>query len=211
MPAMLLCGAAAIGVARVEAQNGKLSAAPPVTYDNRYELYVGLNYMNFQAGQNVAKLMNLGGVEVSGTYWVTQRWGAVADYRGDAGTSPVTPNSVFNGRALVVLNTGMVGAQYRLAQNQRAALDLHALGGVSHGWFDETLPSVGPGTPTFGNSGFYNNKPKPMAAIGGSLDFNRSKNFAIRLSPDLILEHFGTETREFFSISGGIVYRIGRR
>ena len=30
----------------------------------------------------------------------------------------------------------------------------------------------------------------------------------MRLSPDLILEHFGTETREFFAISGGVVYRI---
>jgi hypothetical protein len=43
------------------------------------------------------------------------------------------------------------------------------------------------------------------------VDINRSKNWAIRLSPDLILEHFGTETREFFAISGGVVYRIGKR
>jgi hypothetical protein len=40
------------------------------------------------------------------------------------------------------------------------------------------------------------------------LDFNRSKNWALRLSPDLILEHFGNEEREFFSISGGVVYRF---
>ena len=37
---------------------------------------------------------------------------------------------------------------------------------------------------------------------------NRSKNWAIRLSPDLILEQFGNETREFFAISGGVVYRF---
>jgi hypothetical protein len=52
---------------------------------------------------------------------------------------------------------------------------------------------------------------KPIAAIGGSVDINRSKNWAIRLSPDLILERFGSETREFFGISGGVVYRIGKR
>jgi len=34
---------------------------------------------------------------------------------------------------------------------------------------------------------------------------------AIRLSPDLILEHFGTETREFFAISGGVVYRFSKK
>jgi hypothetical protein len=50
-----------------------------------------------------------------------------------------------------------------------------------------------------------------MAALGGSVDINKSKNWAIRLSPDLILEHFGSETREFFAISGGVVYRIGKR
>ncbi len=49
-----------------------------------------------------------------------------------------------------------------------------------------------------------------MAALGDSLDFNYSKNIAVRLQPDLILEHFGTETREFFAISAGIVYRFGK-
>ena len=37
---------------------------------------------------------------------------------------------------------------------------------------------------------------------------NRSKNWAVRLSPDLILDEFGSDTREFFAISGGIVYRL---
>jgi len=32
----------------------------------------------------------------------------------------------------------------------------------------------------------------------------------VRLQPDLIFEHFGTETREYFSISAGLVYRIGK-
>jgi hypothetical protein len=56
--------------------------------------------------------------------------------------------------------------------------------------------------------GLYPDHTAPIFALGGSIDFNRSKNWAIRLSPDLILEHFGNETREFFSISGGIVYRL---
>ena len=56
--------------------------------------------------------------------------------------------------------------------------------------------------------GCIRNHTAPIFALGGSLDMNRSKNWAIRLSPDLILEHFGNEEREFFSISGGIVYRF---
>ena len=203
---LALSGAVVAGLGRVEAQAvgaGKLAAAAPVTYDNRYEIFGGAEYMNFQAGQNVPKLMNLGGAEVSGTYWINSKWGAVADYRGGAGTTPVVPNATFNGRALVVLNTGMLGAQYRVAQNQRFAFDLHALAGVSHGWFDETLPS--------NQSQLYTNRTKPIGAIGGSLDLNRTKNLAIRLSPDLILEHYGTETREFVAVSGGVIYRFGHR
>jgi hypothetical protein len=76
---------------------------------------------------------------------------------------------------------------------------------VGHGNFTETPLPVGE------NVGLYSNRTKPMAALGASIDFNRSKRLALRLSPDLILEHFGTETREFFAISGGVVYRIGTR
>jgi hypothetical protein len=199
----MLAAVLALSAARTEAQTGKLAAAAPVNYDNRFEVYGGLNYMNFQAGQSVPKLMNLGGAEVSITYWVTPRWGAVGDVRGDAGTSPVFANPVFNGRALVVLYTGMAGAEYRVKQNERAAFDLHALAGVSHGKFDYTT--------TQNQTGFYNNPTKPLFALGGSIDVNRSKNVAIRLQPDLILEHYGTELREFFSISGGVLYRFGQR
>ncbi len=205
---LVLGGSAALSAGRMEAQEGKLAAAAPVTYDNRYEVYGGVQYMNFQAGQNVSKLMSLGGVEVSGTYWISSKWGAMADYRGAAGTSPVTPNILFNGNALVVLNTGMLGAQYRVAQNQRFAFAAHALAGVSHGKFDYTEP---PENPPTGGSGFYTNRTKPMGAFGASLDYNRSKNLAFRFSPDLVLEHYGTETREFFAASFGVMYRFGSR
>jgi hypothetical protein len=43
------------------------------------------------------------------------------------------------------------------------------------------------------------------------VDLNRSKNLAIRLSPELIEEQFGPGSRSFFSISGGVVWRLGRR
>lgn len=189
----------------MEAQGqGKLAAAPPVTYDNPFEVYAGLNYMNFMAGPDLAKQMNLGGVEVSGTFWVTRKWGAVADFRGDAGTTFVKPQQYFNGRAIAVLYTGMLGAQYRLQKNQRVATDLHVLAGISHGDFSQTI------TPAQG-SGLYNNISKPIEAAGASFDFNASKKWALRLSPDLIVEQFGPGSREFVSISGGVVYRIGSR
>ena len=187
-----------------EITTGKLASKPPVTYDNRYELYGGLSFENFQAGQNLPKLMDFGGVEVTGTYWATHKLGVAADFRGQAGTTPVFANP-YTSSPLVIRFTGMAGVQYRGPKNQRFALDYHAYGGVSHGDFTHT-----PVPPNY-QTGLYTNRTKPIFALGGSLDLNRSKNLAIRLSPDLILSHFGTETREFFSISAGVVYRFGKK
>ena len=201
--------------------NTKIALAAPVTYDNKYEFYVGLNFMNFQAGQNLPKRMNLGGGEFLATYWLpgdhwfTNHIGVGAEYRGEAGTTPVfgqaqgLPYNV--SRPLVYMNMGLLGAQYRGPKNQFIAINYHAYGGVAHGTFDDDLRPGQPGQPTFSQvTGLYTNRTKPIAALGGSIDINRSKNWAIRLSPDLILEHFGTETREFFAISGGVVYRMGK-
>jgi hypothetical protein len=178
-------------------------------------VYGGLNYMNFKAGENLPKRMNLGGAEIEGTWWVTPKWGASAEYRGEAGTTQVFPNGNIYGihRPLVYMNMALFGAQYRGPKNQHAALNFHAYGGVANGVFDGGTQGAGPGA-VFSASenarlvGLYANHTAPIFALGGSADFNRSKNWAIRLSPDLILEHFGNETREFFAISGGVVYRF---
>jgi hypothetical protein len=187
----------------------KIGPAAPVTYDNRYELYGGLNFMNFQAGQQLPKRMNLGGGELLGTYWLTKKLGLSADYRIDAGTTPVFANPYVNNRPLVYMQIGMLGAQYRGPKNQYVALSYHAYGGVGAGTFTYSLKDAPPDfRPVIG---LYTNRVKPMAALGASLDFNRSKNWAIRISPDLILEHFGTETREFVAVSGGVVYRFHKK
>jgi hypothetical protein len=205
----LLLGAGAV---QAEAQavatgNGKLGPAAPVTYANKWELYGGINLMTFQAGQNLPKRMNLGGAEILGTYWLTKRWGLGAEYRGEAGTTPVVANP-YTTRPLVYMNMGLLGAQFRGPKNQHAALNYHAYGGVANGVFDSSTGNI---PAQYNNVGLYTNRTKPVFAVGGSLDLNRSKRLAIRLSPDLIIEHFGTETREFFAISGGVVYRFGKK
>lgn len=209
-------GAAAAQSAQLQS-NPQATAKPkprfgyiaPVTYDNKYEFYGGFNFMNFQAGQSLAKRMNLAGVELLGTYWITPKWGLGADYRGEWGTTPVNPTPYIAGRPLVSLNMGMLGAQYRGPKNQYAALNYHAYFGIAHGAFNHDTGVVPPQyLPLIG---VYTDRTKPVAALGGSVDINYSKNIAIRLSPDLMLEHFGTETRTFFAISGGVIYRFGKR
>jgi hypothetical protein len=191
----------------------KLGPAEPVSYANRYEVYGGLAFMNFMAGQHLPKRMNMGGAEFQGTYWLTRKIGLTADYRGLAGTTPVNPNIYRVDRPVVYMNMVLFGAQYRGPKNQYAAINFHGYGGISSGVFDAGTQGAGPGnhftaTQNAALVGLYANHTAPIFAVGGSLDFNRSKNWAVRLSPDLILEHFGNETREFFAISGGIVYRL---
>jgi len=196
--------AAAPVFAQATRSGGKIGPEAPVTYDNRYEVYGGLNFMNFKAGQDLPKRMNLGGGELAGTYWLTNHIGATADYRFDAGTTPVfpSPGSTNPARELVQMNIGMLGIQYRGPKNHYAAINYHAYGGAASGVFHG---------PSDFNVGLYSDRVKPIVALGGSLDYNRSKNIAIRLQPDLILEHFGSDTREFFSLSGGVIYRFGTR
>lgn len=202
---------ALVGTATASAQNGKLAPRPIADYQNKYEIYGGLSFMNFQAGQNLPKRMNLGGGEAMGTWWLFDRLGVAGDYRFEAGTTPVFPVHGFN-RVLVTQNIGMAGVQYRGPKGRYAAVDYHALAGISHGVFDEAIRDYPGGTPyTTADLGLYSNRTKPMFALGGSIDFNYSRNLAIRVQPDLILEHFGTELREFVSVSGGVVYRFGHK
>lgn len=205
---LMLMAAGVLTTGAVEAQaQAKLGSGAPVTYANKWEGYIGANFMNFQAGQALPKRMNMVGGEGLATYWVTPRFGAAANIRGEYGTTPVLANPYVN-RPEVSMIMGMLGAQMRGPKNQLVAIDYHALFGVASGTFDTDTKQI---PAQYLNVGLYTNRTKPIAALGGSIDFNRSKKLAIRLSPDLMLEHFGTETREFFAISGGVVYRFGKK
>ena len=198
-----MCGLGlAAGVAHGQ---GKLGLPAPVTYTNRYEGYLGLNLSTFQAGQTLAQRMNLGGVEAQGTMWLTPRYGVAADVRGEAGTTPVFPNQYNLNRVLVYREIFMGGVQVRGPRNQYAAVNLHAFGGGAHGVFDQGV-SVAPQV-----VGLYTNRTSAFGAVGGSLDINRSARLALRVSPEITFERFGTETREFFTVSGGVVYRFGQK
>jgi hypothetical protein len=212
------------GTASTSIDGTPIAPAAKVTYKNRWEFYGGLNFMDFQAGQNLPKRMNMGGGEFLGTYWLPsenrflKNLGPGVEYRGEAGTTPVFPQAntdpYYIVRPLVYMNMLLAGAQYRGPKNQYAAINYHAYFGAAHGTFNATQkkdqPSYGPDG-FYTQTGLYTNRTKPIAALGGSVDFNWTKNVAIRFSPDLILEHFGTETREFFAISSGVVYRFGKK
>jgi hypothetical protein len=221
---------AAPGTAPIKATT--LAEIAPYTgpkYNNRWEVYVGLSFMNGQAGQNLPKRYNMGGLEGQGTYWLgpnlfgghVSRLGVAADYRWEGGTTPVT--SPYYNRILIMQNIGTGGLQLRGPKNRYAAVDFHALAGATYGTFDNAINNYPGGSPVpscAANArraqnpqqavGVYCNHTAPIGLAGGSIDFNESAKLAIRLSPDMVFEHFGTETREFFSISLGALYRFGK-
>ena len=206
----LVCAALTLAPLGLAAQN-KLALAPTATYDNRYEVYGGVNFENFQAGQNLPKRMNFAGAEAQGTWWLRDKLGATADYRFEGGTTPVLPNNYYN-RVAIFQNNFLGGVTYRGPKGRYAAVDYHALAGVSQGIFDQAFNNRQGGSPlTPSQVGLYTNRTKFMSALGGSIDFNYTRNIAVRLQPDLILEHYGTELREFVAVSGGIMYRFGKR
>jgi hypothetical protein len=219
-------GQAAPGTAPIKSKHTAAELAPGhgPSYDNRWDLYGGLAFANGQAGQNLPKRFNMGGGEGQFTYWLPghldNRLGFSADYRFGAGTTPVLPNNIYN-RPLVMEHIFAGGAQWRGPRNRYVAINYHAFAGGVYGIFDETTNSYPHGPSPYsacpvqtagqlGNLGMYCNHVAPWAAAGGSIDFNQGPKFAIRLAPDLTFEHFGTETREFFGISLGLLYRGAR-
>jgi hypothetical protein len=197
-------------------------------YTNRFEIYGGINLMNGQAGQILPKRYNMGGGEGMFTYWIgtphsgsfiKRHLGLVADYRFGAGTTPVVTFNNIN-RVLVMQHIASGGFAYRWLKNRYVALDLHGLAGTTYGIFNHATQEYTPGTVSYcpaaakqgqtAQLGLYCNGFAPWGAAGGSIDFNESGKLAIRLSPDMTFEHFGTETREFFAISLGAMYRFGK-
>ena len=189
----------------------KVEPGRAASYDNKYEVYGGLIYMNGQAGQNLPNLYSMGGGELMGTYWVGDHLGVSADYRLGMGTTALFPNKFYN-RVLVSQNILSGGVQWRGVKNRYAAVDYHALFGATRGNFDHAIQNYPGGSPISAtNLGLYPNKTSPYAALGGSIDFNYSANLAVRVQPDLVLNRFGTGTGVYVAVSAGVMYRFGHR
>jgi hypothetical protein len=208
---------AAPGTAPIATHRAAVALAPGrgPSYNNKWDIYGGLSFMNGQAGQSLPKRYNMGGGEGQATYWLGSHLGVAADYRFEAGTTPILPTGAAYGlnRVLVYQSIFAGGVQYRGPRNRYVAINYHAFAGATHGTFDHAIthyPQNTTSQPTTQLVGLYSNRTSPWGAAGGSIDFNQGPKFAVRLSPDMIFEHFGTETREYFSISLGVLYRFGR-
>ncbi len=189
-------------------------------YDNRWDLYGGLLFMNGQAGQNIPVRYNMGGAEGMITYWLNGKLGIAGDYRFGAGTTPVV--SPFYNRITIMQHVMTGGVEYRAFKNRYVDINFLGLAGGDYGVFNWAINHYPGGSPVsacaadqqpgqVGNLGLYCNHLAPYGTAGSNIDFNQAHNLAVRLQPTLIMEHFGTNTKEFFAISLGVLWRFGHR
>jgi hypothetical protein len=189
-----------------------------VRYDNRYDIYIAPGYDHMKAGPTLLQGSNLGGLDISGSYWLTKHWGLEGTFRPYFGTSGTGPNDAnSNGGAIEGVFVSqflfMGGAEWLGPHNKHGDLIAHALFGGAYGQFQQDLLGQPPSVVDF-----YNNQIAPAAIIGGHMDLNRSAHWVFRVTPDAVMTHYGINyypnTKQFdvnFAISVGVEYKFKKK
>lgn len=184
-----------------------------VHYDNRYDLSLGMAYDHMKAGPTLLQGSNLGGLDLSGSYWLTRRLGVEGSGRAYVGTSGAAPNPYGIKGPFVSQYLFVAGPEWLGPHNKHGALTAHALVGGAYGRFEQDLRSHPPSVVDF-----YNDQLALGAILGGHIDLNRSAHWAFRITPDAVITRYGinygskvTQTDINFAISVGAEYRFKRK
>jgi len=201
------------------AGNGTYIATDPlanVHYDNRFDLSLGAAYGHIHAGPVALQGANLGGLDLTASYWFSKRWALEGSGRGYLGTSGVA--SVGGSNAGLNNVRGPFVSQYLFVagpewlgpHNKHGAILAHVLVGGVYGDFEKDLLGESPAL-----FDFYNNQIAPAAIAGGHFDLNRSPRWVFRVTPDAVLTHYsinyGPKTAQYdvnFAISVGVQYKF---
>jgi hypothetical protein len=184
-----------------------------VRYDNRYDLSVGLGYDHMKAGPTLLEGSNLGGLDLSGSYWFSKRWAVEGSGRGYYGTSGAGANTVGIRGPVVSQYFFTGGPEWLGPHNKHGDLIAHVLVGGVYGKFEQDLLGYSPAVVDF-----YNDQVAPAAIIGGHMDLNRSAHWVFRITPDAVMTHYSTnyapKTSQFdvnFAISVGVEYKFNKK
>jgi len=171
--------------------NGTYIAIDPlanVRYDNRFDMSLTMAYQHIKAGPNVLQGANLGGLDLSGSYWLTKRWGIEASGRGFLGTSGVgQPNARDIKGPFISEYFFAAGPEWLGPHNKHGDLIAHVLVGGVYGDFEGGLQGE---NASYVN--FYNNQVAPAVLMGGHWDLNRSAHWVFRITTDAAMTHYGT-------------------
>jgi hypothetical protein len=199
------------------AGNGTYISIDPlanVRYDNRFDASLGMAYDHMKAGPNLLQGSNLGGLDLTGSMWLSKHWGVQGSGRGYVGTSGAAPNAPFNIKGPFVSEWFFTaGPEWLGPHNKHGAILAHALVGGVYGRFQQDLLGQSPSV-----VGFYNDQIAPAAIIGGHFDLNRSARWVFRVTPDAVVTRYSinygnkiTQTDVNFAISVGLEYKFKKK
>ncbi|MGB9406611.1 MAG: hypothetical protein WCA89_03690 [Terracidiphilus sp.] len=198
------------------AGNGTYVATDPlagVRYDNRYDVSLGMAYDHMKAGPALLQGSNLGGLDLSASYWFSKHWAVEGSGRGYLGTSGAAPNTLSINGPFVSEYFFTAGPEWLGPHNKHGALIAHVLAGGVYGNFEQDLRGNSPGS-----VGFYNDQIAPAVIIGGHMDLNRSAHWVFRITPDAVLTRYSTnygsritQNDLNFAISVGIEYKFNKK
>ena len=197
-----------------------------VRYDNRYDLSLTMAYGHIHAGPNAREGANLGGLDLTGSYWFSRHLAVEGSGRVYLGTSGVAcvglcpggsnsgPNQVKGPFVSQYLFVG--GPEWLGPHDKHGAIILHALAGGAH--FDSHDYPLSPA-----GVGFYNNQTALAAVFGGHIDLNRSGRWVFRVTPDALYTRYGFDfatpppavssphNNWNFGISVGVEYKFKKK
>ncbi len=190
-----------------------------VSYDNRYDLSLGAAYDHMKAGPNLLQGANLGGLDLSGSYWLSRRWGLEGSGRGYLGTSGAGPNPYGISGPFVSDYFFTAGPEWLGPHNKHGDIIFHILAGGAYANFSKDLNGRAPqGINVFQAVGFYPNQIAPAAIFGGHLDLNRSARWVFRITPDAIFTWYNINYPPYirqedvnFGISVGMEYKFKKK
>lgn len=206
------------------AGNGTYIANDPlanVHYENRFDVSLSMAYGHIHAGPVALQGANLGGLDLTGSYWFSKHWaveGSGRAYLGTSGAGSVGGDNVGqdNVRGPFVSQYLFVGGPEWLGpHNRHGALIAHALVGGAH--FDSHDFPLSPA-----GVGFYSNQFAPAAVFGGHFELNRSAQWVFRVTPDALFTRYGfgfpavpvtssPHNNWNFGISVGVEYRFKKK
>jgi hypothetical protein len=181
-----------------------------VRYDNRYDISLGMAYDHMKAGATLLQGSNLGGLDLSGSYWLSKHWGVEGSGRAYVGTSGAGVNSLNLKGPFVSEYFFTGGPEWLGPHNKHGALIAHVLAGGVYGDFQKDLLGHPPSM-----FDFYPNQIAPAIIMGGHFDLNRSEHWVFRVTPDAVWTRYSTNYAPVitqndinFAISVGLEYKF---
>lgn len=178
------------------------------TYNHKYELFFGGGYLRFRPGQylqhNQQVAWNLGLTDyLKGDLGIT---GEVRGYYGSAYTNAHPSGVNRDYQPNITEYAYMAGPTYRFYHGQHWGWTAQVLGGAAQGRFGIDTNGLPPQY-----VGLYKDQWAPVINVGASVDYNLSPGLALRLTPDMVITHFGSQMQYNKGWQIDLVYRFKHR